>query len=144
MKEFGCLREFHHPDIVTSARFHPTAAGVLATACADGKVRLWDCAMAERTAGSSATAAAAAVAVAGGAKGGDVASLAAGGRGLPPSGARAAGSTSLGSGAAGALNPSAPGGGDKSGTRGLVAIAAVPQVQGLVWGQLCCCTETIG
>ena len=44
MREFGCLREFKHPDFVTSVRFHPSAPGLFLTGCADGRVRLWDCA----------------------------------------------------------------------------------------------------
>ena len=46
MREFGCLRVFGHPDFVTSVRFHPSITGLFTTGCADGRVRLWDCALA--------------------------------------------------------------------------------------------------
>jgi WD40 repeat protein len=38
-----CLRSFVHPDIVTSAAFHPTDPARIVTGCADGKVRGGSC-----------------------------------------------------------------------------------------------------
>ncbi len=45
-QQLVCMHELPHPDFVTSACFHPLDSRVLATGCADGRVRVWDAAAA--------------------------------------------------------------------------------------------------